>query len=140
MSNRFKGNSLNYLVLAPLPLFEGNQLRLWKSSVAYVLMNALRAQCLANTELQHAQVGTIRTTTSLGLSSEQCSTSSDFYQRWLSVSRYICCAQAFTDSSQSWLNPPLKSDVAQKYNYLSLLLVQLILSQVIFHEQILLTR
>lgn len=41
--------------------FAGNQLRLWFSSIAYVLMNALREKCLAKTELQNAQVGTIRT-------------------------------------------------------------------------------
>ncbi len=41
--------------------FAGNQLRLWFSSIAYVLMNAFRQQCLAKTELQNAQVGTIRT-------------------------------------------------------------------------------
>jgi len=41
--------------------FQGNQLRLWFSSIAYVLMNALRQNCLATTELASAQVGTIRT-------------------------------------------------------------------------------
>ena len=41
--------------------FAGNQLRLWFSSIAYTLMNALREQCLAKTELKNAQVGTIRT-------------------------------------------------------------------------------
>lgn len=41
--------------------FDGNQLRLWFSSIAYILMNALREQCLASTELENAQVGTIRT-------------------------------------------------------------------------------
>jgi Transposase DDE domain group 1 len=41
--------------------FAGNQLRLWFSSVAYILMNALREKCLAKTELQNATVGTIRT-------------------------------------------------------------------------------
>jgi hypothetical protein len=40
--------------------FAGNQLRLWFSSVAYILMNALREQCLAKTEFQNATVGTIR--------------------------------------------------------------------------------
>lgn len=40
--------------------FAGNQLRLWFCSIAYVLMNALREKCLAKTELQNAQVGTIR--------------------------------------------------------------------------------
>lgn len=41
--------------------FAGNQLRLWFASIAYVLMNALREQCLAKTELKNATVGTIRT-------------------------------------------------------------------------------
>jgi hypothetical protein len=40
--------------------FAGNQLRLWFSSIAYILMNALREQCLAKTELKNATVGTIR--------------------------------------------------------------------------------
>jgi hypothetical protein len=40
--------------------FAGNQLRLWFSSVAYILMNALREQYLAKTELKNATVGTIR--------------------------------------------------------------------------------
>ena len=38
-----------------------NQLRLWFSSVAYVLVNELRRVGLANTELARAQAGTIRT-------------------------------------------------------------------------------
>ncbi len=41
--------------------FAGNQLRLWFSSIAYILMNALREKCLAKTELKNATVGTIRT-------------------------------------------------------------------------------
>ncbi len=41
--------------------FEGNQLRLWFASIAYVLMNALREQCLAKTEFKNATVETIRT-------------------------------------------------------------------------------
>lgn len=41
--------------------FEGNQLRLWFASIAYVLINALREQCLAKTELKNATVETIRT-------------------------------------------------------------------------------
>ncbi len=41
-------------------IFEGNQLRLWFASIAYVLMNALREQCLAKTEFQNATVETIR--------------------------------------------------------------------------------
>ena len=41
--------------------FAGNQLRLWFSSIAYILMNTLREKCLAKTELKNATVGTIRT-------------------------------------------------------------------------------
>lgn len=41
--------------------FQGNQLRLWFSSLAYVLMHNLRQFCLATTELAQAQVGSIRT-------------------------------------------------------------------------------
>ncbi|MHC5826135.1 MAG: transposase, partial [Nostoc sp.] len=41
--------------------FEGNQLRLWFTSIAYILMNALREQYLAETELKNATVETIRT-------------------------------------------------------------------------------
>lgn len=39
---------------------ESNQLRLWFSSFAYVLMQTLRQQALAHTELANAQLGTIR--------------------------------------------------------------------------------
>jgi hypothetical protein len=41
--------------------FDGNQLRLWFSAIAYVLMNTLRKQYLAKTKLKNATVGTIRT-------------------------------------------------------------------------------
>lgn len=41
--------------------FEGNQLRLWFASIAYILMNALREQCLVSTEFKNATVDTIRT-------------------------------------------------------------------------------
>jgi len=40
--------------------FESNQLRLWFSSFAYVLMQALRLKALVHTELADAQCGTIR--------------------------------------------------------------------------------
>ncbi|WP_375340460.1 transposase [Plectonema radiosum] len=40
--------------------FEGNQLRLWFASIAYILINALREQCLAKTEFKNATVETIR--------------------------------------------------------------------------------
>ena len=62
MENRFKEQQLElFSDRTSTHTFEGNQLRLWFSSVAYILMNALRAQCLATTELKNAQVGTIRT-------------------------------------------------------------------------------
>ena len=37
-----------------------NQLRLWFSTVAYMLMRELRARALAGTQLARATVGTIR--------------------------------------------------------------------------------
>lgn len=62
MENRFKEQQLElFSDRTSTHTFEGNQLRLWLSSLAYVLMNALREQCLATTELRGAQVGTIRT-------------------------------------------------------------------------------
>jgi len=61
MENRFKEQQLElFSDRTSTHTFEGNQLRLWFSSFAYVLMNALRTQCLTSTELQHAQVGTVR--------------------------------------------------------------------------------
>ena len=62
MENRFKEQQLElFSDRTSTHTFAGNQLRLWFSSIAYVLMNALREQCLVKTELQNAQVGTIRT-------------------------------------------------------------------------------
>lgn len=62
MENRFKEQQLElFSHRTSTHTFEGNQLRLWFSSLAYILMNALRTQCLASTELRSAQVGTIRT-------------------------------------------------------------------------------
>jgi hypothetical protein len=62
MENRFKEQQLElFSDRTSTHTFVGNQLRLWFSSIAYVLMNALLEQCLAKTELQNAQVGTIRT-------------------------------------------------------------------------------
>jgi len=62
MENRFKEQQLElFSDRTSTHTFAGNQLRLWFSSIAYVLMNALRQQYLAKTELQNAQVGTIRT-------------------------------------------------------------------------------
>ncbi|WP_089094155.1 IS1380 family transposase [Nodularia sp. NIES-3585] len=62
MENRFKEQQLElFSDRTSTHTFAGNQLRLWFSSIGYVLMNALRSQCLVKTELQNAQVGTIRT-------------------------------------------------------------------------------
>ena len=62
MENRFKEQQLElFSARTSTHTFQGNQLRLWFSSIAYVLMNALRQNCLATTELASAQVGTIRT-------------------------------------------------------------------------------
>lgn len=62
MENRFKEQQLElFSDRTSTHTFAGNQLRLWFSSLAYVLMNALRSQCLAKTELQNSQIGTIRT-------------------------------------------------------------------------------
>ena len=65
-----RGNMENHLKEQKLGLksdrtsthtFEGNQLRLWFVSIAYILMNALREKCLVNTEFKNATVETIRT-------------------------------------------------------------------------------
>ncbi len=62
MENRFKEQQLElFSDRTSTHTFQGNQLRLWFSSLAYVLMNDLRQSCLATTELASAQVGTIRT-------------------------------------------------------------------------------
>lgn len=62
MENRIKEQQLE--LFSDLPSthsFEGNQLRLWFSAMAYVLIQAFRALCLAKTPLATATVGTIRT-------------------------------------------------------------------------------
>lgn len=62
MENRFKEQKLQLSSdRTSTHTFEGNQLRLWFASLAYVLIQALRQHCLAKTELAQAQVGTIRT-------------------------------------------------------------------------------
>src|SRR5579883_1311755 len=61
MENRFKEQQLElFSDRTSTHTFAGNQLRLWFSSLAYVLMNALRQKCLTKTELQNSTVGTIR--------------------------------------------------------------------------------
>lgn len=61
MENRIKEHQLDlFSDRTSTHEFESNQLRLWFSSFAYVLMQALRQQVLAHTELADAQLGTIR--------------------------------------------------------------------------------
>lgn len=61
MENRIKEHQLDlFSDRTSTHEFESNQLRLWFSSVAYVLMQALRLKALANTSLADAQFGTIR--------------------------------------------------------------------------------
>ena len=62
MENRIKEHQLDlFSDRTSAHAFDSNQLRLWFSSVAYVLMQALRQHCLNRTELATAQLGTIRT-------------------------------------------------------------------------------
>ena len=61
MENRIKEHQLDlFSDRTSTHEFESNQLRLWFSSFAYALMQALRQHCLAQTELATAQCGTIR--------------------------------------------------------------------------------
>lgn len=61
MENRIKEQQLElFSDRTSTHSFEGNQLRIWFSAMAYVLMQAFRQQCLVNTSLESAQVGTIR--------------------------------------------------------------------------------
>jgi hypothetical protein len=61
MENRIKEHQLDlFSDRTSTHEFESNQLRLWFSSFAYVLMQALRLKALAHTELADAQCGTIR--------------------------------------------------------------------------------
>jgi hypothetical protein len=61
MENRIKEHQLDlFSDRTSTHEFESNQLRLWWSSFAYVLMQAFRQHGLAGTELAQAQCGTIR--------------------------------------------------------------------------------
>ncbi len=61
MENRIKEHQLDlFSDRTSTHDFESNQLRLWFSSFAYVLMQALRQHALVQTELADAQLGTIR--------------------------------------------------------------------------------
>ncbi len=61
MENRIKEQQLELFAdRTSTQTFDSNQLRLWFSSMAYVLLLAFRQQCLAKTALAKATVGTIR--------------------------------------------------------------------------------
>jgi Transposase DDE domain group 1 len=61
MENRIKEHQLDlFSDRTSTHEFESNQLRLWFSSMAYVLMQAFRQHLLVGTELADAQCGTIR--------------------------------------------------------------------------------
>jgi hypothetical protein len=62
MENRIKEQQLDMFAdRTSAHTMRANQLRLWFASVAYALMNLLRHFGLVGTELERAQVGTIRT-------------------------------------------------------------------------------
>jgi hypothetical protein len=62
MENRIKEQQLGLFAdRTSTATLRGNQLRLWLSSMAYVLVNELRRVGLRGTQLARAQVGTIRT-------------------------------------------------------------------------------
>ncbi len=61
MENRIKEQQLDLFAdRTSTKTFESNQLRLWLSSIAYVLMQAFRQHCLTQTSFAKATVGTIR--------------------------------------------------------------------------------
>ena len=61
MENRLKEQQLDLFAdRTSTQTFESNQLRLWLSAMAYVLMQAFRQHCLPGTSLAKATVGTIR--------------------------------------------------------------------------------
>ena len=61
MENRIKEQQLDLFAdRTSTQTFDSNQLRLWLSSMAYVLVQAFRQNCLKKTSLAKATVGTIR--------------------------------------------------------------------------------
>ncbi len=61
MENRIKEQQLDLFAdRTSTRTFDSNQLRLWLSSMAYVIMQAFRSHCLKKTSLAQATVGTIR--------------------------------------------------------------------------------
>ena len=61
MENRIKEQQLDLFAdRTSTQIFDSNQLRIWLSSMAYVLMQAFRKNCLKRTSFAKATVGTIR--------------------------------------------------------------------------------
>ncbi len=61
MENRIEEEQLDLFAdRTSTQTFDSNQLRLWLSSMAYVLMQAFRQNCLSRTSFAKATVGTIR--------------------------------------------------------------------------------
>ena len=61
MENRIKEQQLDLFAdRTSTQTFQSNQLRLWLSSMAYVLMQAFRHNCLSKTSFARSTVGTIR--------------------------------------------------------------------------------
>ena len=61
MENRIKEQQLGLFAdRTSTATMRGNQLRLYLSSIAYILMHALRRLALKDTEFEHAQCTTIR--------------------------------------------------------------------------------
>jgi len=61
MENRIKEQQLDLFAdRTSTQTFESNQLRLWLSSMAYVLTQAFRQNCLSKTSFAQATIGTIR--------------------------------------------------------------------------------
>jgi len=61
MENRIKEQQLGLFAdRTSTATMRGNQLRLYLSSIAYILMHGLRRLALKDTELEHAQCTTIR--------------------------------------------------------------------------------
>lgn len=61
MENRIKEQQLDLFAdRTSTQTFDSNQLRLWLSSMAYILMQAFRQNCLSKTSFAKATVGTIR--------------------------------------------------------------------------------
>ena len=61
MENRIKEQQLDLFAdRTSTRTFASNQLRLWLSSIAYVVVQALREKCLVKTDFEVATVGTIR--------------------------------------------------------------------------------